>query len=314
MGAHGYTWPFFEKNGIAYTRRGGHIDVIHLRIAIDWTAYLTAKSYRHLMRGDPGFTCKLAVDRSRDYVRITYPPGWDSMSEEDRSPIARQVASAMGPYLAFTMVTWHEILTWYGFKCVGLPVEFASAFSWEDSYSNLLGTIIGARALQDTRHSYNKAVAIAIEEEMERLGIQPAHVAKQASASVRGDWYTGGLAVFVDMKKRNFDVGLDDGYITPTLVPGVAGCEGAEPLSYPVPTLDVLYKYGFSVAVEIEPHEWERGKILRTVHEDASERRVNPEQHFAKIMDHIRWEAAAMYGPEYRPEPPEERRLVYTGE
>ena len=314
MGKHGYSWPFFEKNGIAYTRRGGHIDVIHLRIAIDWTAYLTAKSYRHVMEGEPGFSTKLAVDRSRNYVRISYPPGWDTLPEEDRSIIAREVAFAMGPYLAFTMVTWHEILTWYGFKCMGLPVEFASAFSWEDSYSNLLGTIVAVKALQDTEHSYNKAVEIALKEEMEKLGIQPARVARQASASVRGDWYTGGLPLFVDMKKRNFDIGLDDGYITPTLVPDVPGCEGAEPLSYPVPTLDVLHKYGFSLTVEIEPREWESRKILRTVHEDGHEKRVNPEQHFSRIMDHILRQAADKYGPEYEPEGEDCLQYVSTGE
>ncbi len=171
LGSHDYYWPFFEKNGIAYTCRGGHIDLVHLRIGVDWTAYLTAESYRHLMRKDPGFSCKMPVDRSRSYVQITYPPGWDYLSEEDRSAIAEKMAMAIGPYLTFTMVTWHEITTWYGYKCMGLPVEYDSAFSWEDSYSNLLGTIIAVQALQDKKHSYNEAVTLAIDEEMQKLGI-----------------------------------------------------------------------------------------------------------------------------------------------
>ena len=73
LGSHDYYWPFFEKNGIAYTCRGGHIDVVHLRIGVDWTAYLTAESYKHLMRKDPGFSCKMPVDRSRSYVRDHLP-------------------------------------------------------------------------------------------------------------------------------------------------------------------------------------------------------------------------------------------------
>ncbi len=314
LGAHGYYWPFSEKNGIAYTCRGGHIDVVHLRIGIDWTAHLAARSYEHLMRRDPGFSCKMPVDRSRSYVQITYPPGWDCLSEEEQSAIAQKVALAIGPYLTFTMVTWHEITTWYGYKCLGIPVEYDSAFSWEDSYSNLLGTIIAVRALQDTEHSYSKAVTLAIDEEMQRLGIlSSAREAKQASRSMKGPWYTGSFFLFVDMKKRNFDIGLDDGHITPTLVPEVAACPEAEPLSYPVPTLDVLHEYGFSLTLEIEPREWEKGKILRVAFGDQPGKRINPETHLAVIMDHIQREAAAKYGPEDDPDNPD-TQYVHTGE
>jgi len=301
MGPHDYYWPFFEKNGIAYTCRGGHIDVIHVRIAADWTAFLTAESYRHLMKSDPGFSYKLAVDRSRHYVQITYPPAWDCLAETDRSAIAHEVALAMGPYLAFTAVTWHEILTWYGYKCIGLPVEFASAFSWEDSYSNLLGARIAVQALRDSEHPYNEAVTIVMKEELEKLGIQPARVGRKASESVRGDWYTGGLPMFVDMKKRNFDIGLENGQITPTLVPDVQGCADAEPCPLPAPTLETLAEYGFSMTDGIEPHEWEKNRILRIVYDDKSGTRIDPERHFARIMHKIREEATARYGPEYNP-------------
>jgi hypothetical protein len=309
LGTHAYYWSPFEKDGIAYTCHAGQIDIIHLRIAADWTAYLTAQSYKHLMKGDTRFVYKLAVDRSRDFVQISYPKGWACLPEETRRTIAREIALAMGPYLTYTTVTWHEILTWYGFKCIGLPVEFASAFSWEDSYSNLLGTIIAVRALRDTRHSYNKAVEIAINDEMCKLGIQPAHAVKEASESVRGKWFTGNLAILVDMKKRNFDIGLDDGFVTPTVTPEMARCPEAQPVSYPVPDLSVLDEYGFSVTMEIEPHEWEKNKILRIVHQ---KKRINPQLHFAQIMDDVRRQAAARYGPEYSPDHDTENPPIYT--
>jgi len=315
LGSHGYYWPFREKNGIAYTCRGGHIDVVHMRIGIDWTAYLTAESYKHLMRKDPGFSCKMPVDRSRSYVTITYPPGWDYLSEEDRSAIAQKMALAIGPYLTFTMVTWHEVTTWYGYKCIGLPVEYDSAFSWEDSYSNLLGTKIAVEALQDKEHSYNKAVTLAINREMEKLGILPsARQARAASKSMKGQWYTGTFVLMIDMKKRNFDVGLDDGYVTPTLVPSVPHCPGAEPLSYPIPTLDILSEYGFKLKHEIEPHEWEKRKILRIAFGDEPKKRIDPQVHLAIIMNHIQREAAAKYGPQYDPDNrPQEPQYVSTG-
>ena len=50
--------------------------------------------------------------------------------------------------------------------------------------------------------------------------------------------------------------------------------------------------------MEIEPHEWESDKILRLVHGDRPEKRINPEEHFAVIMNDIRREAAVMY-PEF---------------
>ncbi len=299
LGPHAYHWSPFEKDGIVYTCGAGHVDVIHVRIAADWTAYLIAESYKHLMKGDSQFSYKLAVDRSRTFVHIAYPKGWASMPEKTRSAVAREIAFAMGPYLTYTTVTWHEILTWYGFKCIGLPVECASAFSWEDSYSNVLGTILAVRALRDTRHPYDQALKIVLDEEMQKLGVQPVDVARHASDAVKGKWFTGNFALFVDMKKRNFDIGLDDGFVTPTLVPGMAQCPDAHPVSCPVPNLSVPDEYGVSVTLEIEPHEWEKGKILSIVHRD---KRINPQADFPEIMDHMRRQAAAMYGPEYSPD------------
>jgi hypothetical protein len=134
---------------------------------------------------------------------------------------------------------------------------------------------------------------------MRKLGIQAATMARRAGESVRGEWFSGDIALLVDMKKRNFDIGLDDGLVTPTLVPNVSECAGAEPASYPVPTLDVLSKHGFCATVEIEPHEWEKGKILRIVYPDGRGKRILPERDFPQIMDHMRQEAAARYGAEY---------------
>lgn len=298
LGAHGYGYRVSEKDGIVYTCRASHVDIAHLRIAADWTAHLTAQTYRHLMKNDRGFSYKLAADRSREYVQFSYPADWSSLSEPQRSEIAREVALAVGPYLTYTMTTWHEILTWFGFKCVGLPNEFPSAFSWEDAFSNLLGTVVAVQALQDAQHPYNEAMEIALDREMAKLGIQPAGVAKQASESVKGKWYTGDLVMFVTMRKRNFDIGSGDGIITPSLIPNVPQCPGAEPLSYPAPKLDVLARHGFAMTLEIEPHEWESGKILRIVYGDKPKKRVNPEQHLPVVMDYIRQAATALY-PEF---------------
>jgi len=312
LGAHSYYFSLAEKDGVAYTCRAGHVDIIHVRIAADWTAYLVAETYRHLMNHDPGFSYRLAVDPSRGSVRLTYPANWNRLPPTQRSAVAREVAFAVGPYLTFTMATWHEMVTWFGFRSAGLPSEFPSAFSWEDSYSNLLGTIVAVQALQDSRHSYNQAVAIAIDKEMQKLGIQPVGVTKRASELIKNDWYTGNTVLFVDIKMRNFDIGLGDGYITPTLVPGVGECPDAEPLSYPVPTLDALAEHGFALSLEIEPHEWERSKVLRVVYGDEARNRVTPELHFARIMDYICQKAAAKWGPQYGAAQQQQQQALYT--
>ncbi len=303
LGTHGYYYRASEKNGIAYACRAGHVDIMHVRIAADWTAYLVGESYKHILQGDPSFSYKLLVDRSRNRVKIAYPENWKSLSKDEQSRIAREVALAMGPYLTYTMVTWHEIITWYGFQCIGLPTEYASAFSWEDSYSNLLGTILATRALQDREHTYNQAMKIALDEEMAKLGVQPAKFSKQMSESVYGDWYKGRMSMFVTMRRRNFDIGLNDGMVTPTLLPNATGCEGAEPVSYPVPTLDALSQYGFSAHVEIQPREWEKNQVLRIVYPNKEGKRIFPTEHFPIIMAQIRKEAEAKYGPEMVADP-----------
>ncbi len=302
LGRHGYNSPLGEKDGIAYTCRGGDIDVIHVRIAADWTAYLTGETYKTLMNGKPGFSYKLSVDRSHNTVTFTYPPDWNRRSRAERAATAREVAMATGPYLCYTMTTWHEILTWFGFRCIGVATEFPSAFSWEDSYSNLLGTVVAARALRDTQHDYDKAIEIALDEEMKKLGIQPASVAKKASQRVKGDWFTGSVLFFVDIKKRNFDVGLDDGTVTPTLLPGVTECPNAEPLSYPVPTLDALTRHGFTLKIQTRSREWERDKIFMVLFGDRHDRQIDPAVHIPRLIQYARQNAIDKYGYMVEPE------------
>jgi len=300
LGRHGYRFSLSEKNGIIYTCRGGHIDLAHLRIAADWTRYLTKKSFRHLMAGDVEFSYKLMVDHSRHYVELSYPPDWVERSEAEREAVAREISLALGPMLAYDLTNWHEILTWFGYKCVGLPTAFASAFSWEDSYSNLLGTIVAARALRDEEHSYNEALTLALDEEIERLGPLPADVARKATDQVEGEWFSGPIMMLIDIKKRNLDIGVDDGMVTPTLLPTVAACDDVTPASHPAPSLDVLETHGFSARLTVEPHEWEAGAILAVAYAEGQPRgkRIDMATQLPRIMDYIKQDAIERYGPD----------------
>jgi hypothetical protein len=53
LGKHSYRGSPFENNGIAYTCRGGHIDVTHARIGADNVRYLYDKTKKNLLGGIP---------------------------------------------------------------------------------------------------------------------------------------------------------------------------------------------------------------------------------------------------------------------
>jgi len=298
LGPHSYRPSIFEKNGIVYTCKAGHIDIAHVRKLIDWTAFLTEKTFVNLMKNKTEFKFKTKTP-SIYHVQIVYPAYWKVLSEKQKEITAHNIAIKLGPYFAYSESIWHEILTWFGYKSVGFCPEFPSAFSWEDTFSNVFGTHIAVMALQDDEHEYNEAVTLALTQELAKLGIQSANTARRAAKQMRGLWFSGDI-LFVDIKKRNFDIGLENGFITPCITPSLTKYDTTITQSYPVPNLDVLSRYGFSMRFEIEPKEWEKDKILKIVYPEAKtkKKRIEPAVHFAPIMDHIKKEAASKYGKE----------------
>jgi hypothetical protein len=284
LGTHCYEDSLFENNGIVYTCRGGHIDIAHLRIAADYTRYLCNKTLKCLMDNKTELTFGLNVEPSTFFVRFTYPENWGSLPPEEKEKAAREVALELGQYFAFTMTTWHEVLTYYGYKCMAILPEEPSAFSWEDIYSNLLGTRLSARAIEDKDRGYNEAMTRLIKEELDALQIQSAKTAHDVSEKMRGTWFEG--FVLIDMKKRNLDIGTDDGFVTPSLVPGV--CGNPEPQSYPAPTLEAFNRYGFTMRFEIEPKEFEGGKILSIIYPDGCGKKIQLAHDLPLIVEHIK--------------------------
>ena len=293
LGKHQYQNGWLEKNGIVYTCYGGFIDIGHLREAADRTSYITGITFEKLMNNETEFTFQ-AVEPSVYFVTIKYPEKWKSFPQRDK--IAKDISLGIGQYFAYITNNWHEIITWFGYKCTGIFSEYISSFSWEDIYSDLIGTHLAVRALKDTEHGFDDALTILINEELQKLGVQPAHIARLATEEIEGKWYTGGLYFFVTMEKRNFDTGLDDGFVTPWLVPNI--CPNCTPRSCPVPTLDFLAEYGFSIELEIEPRVLEEDKILKIIYPNEKGKRIQPSTHFRTIMDYIRKEATEKNGPE----------------
>ncbi len=294
LGEHSYA-SIFETNGIVYTCRGGHVDIAHLRIAADHVRYLYGETYKSLMRNKPQLSFKLNVDRSRFFASFSYPPDWKTLDEDQRDYIARAAAFELAQYFSFVLINWHEVLTFYGYKTMGVLPEFPSAFSWEDTYSNTIGVHLGARAIRSDK-SYDEAMTTLLHEEMKYLGIQSADVARAAAEQMRGQWFDGNL--LVTMHVRNTDIGLHDGLVWPMLVPGV--CQEAEPQPYPAPQLDVVEQYGIGVTLEVEPREFERDRILRIVYPDGGENRINIHEALPVIMAAIEQEIIEEHGAFFR--------------
>jgi len=296
LGQHGYISSRSEKTGLVYTCKAGHIDLAHLRKSADWTAFLAAKTLEHLEKSETEFSFKL-YEPTKYFVELRYPENWQELQQEEKERIAYEISIRLGAYFSYTATTWHEIITWFGYKCSGVYAEFPSAFTWEDGFSNLLGVYLAEKALRDTGHTFDEAMTSLIERELEKLGIQPKRVARRAANKVKGKWFSGDWLFFITIKMRNFDIGLEDGFVTPCLLPDVSECDGVEAQAYPVPNPDIS-EYGFSMKLEIEPREWEKDKVLKVVYSDEKERnhRIDPATDFATIMEYMREDAVKNYG------------------
>jgi len=295
VGTHGYYNGWAEKNGIVYTCKGGDIDIAHVRKAADWTAYTVANILNQLEKDETEFSFRLK-ESSRHFVELTYPQWWGDLPEDEKGRIRKDIAIGLGQYFTYIGGLWHETLTWFGYRSTGIYPEFPSAFAWEDCFSDLLGTHLAAKALRDTEHEYDEALTLAISRELEDLGAQSGHTGRKASDSVRGLWFTGDFLFIMDMKARNFDIGMDDGFITPWLVPALAECEGAEAQPYPAPNLEFLSEYGFEIKYEFEPREKQKRKILNIVFGEEKAKRLTPSLHFPIIVEYIRTDAIVNHG------------------
>ena len=297
LGGHSYENPgLWERNGIVYTCRGGHIDITHVRKFTDWTAYLAYRVRAAILAHRTALSFRM-LEPSAYYVQIEYPENWEQLPANLKDETATEVSIGLGSYLAYTVSVWHEMLTWFGYKGAGFYPEYVSSFSWEDCYSNALGCRIAEAALRDPDQEFNQAATRLLNSELARLGVQPEPAAFVAGKAVHGNWFTGNY-FWYHMVKRNFDIGLDDGSITPWLAPGMSACGVSQAVDCPILTLASLKPLGFAVRFEIEPREWERKEILRIVAGDVRKDRIEPARHFGPILDYIRAQAVARYGPD----------------
>jgi hypothetical protein len=127
FGEHSYGKPDVrEKNGSLYTCKGGFIDFSHIRVAADWTVFLTFK----LITEE-----KDTELPSSDGVLKLHLNNISNLPVDDIISIAQKIA--------FERLVWHELASWYYHLPNYTFNEQQSTFTPEDTYSNFFGTIIG---------------------------------------------------------------------------------------------------------------------------------------------------------------------------
>lgn len=177
IGRHYFMGKYSENNGLIYTRRGGFIDMGHLRDMADWTAWIYA-----LIQKEQSIGCikrYLGYEGGVKILEISVPPG---ISDEDMLLLAGRIA--------YDISVWHEIATWFGVSSVPLVPEQFSSFSVEDTYSNLLGVLLGMEAIR-SKQSYEEAMTDLIREKLVELeAVRSETETLDALESVRDVWWT----------------------------------------------------------------------------------------------------------------------------
>jgi hypothetical protein len=135
IGPHHYLGDASEENGIIYSRRGGFIDMAHLRDQSDWTAYLYTKILENKNKGS--LSIVLGREGGAKSLNVVIPSDLNNLD----------IINLAGK-IAYDLSVWHEIATWFGASSIPFVPERYSSFSIEDPYSNLLGMTIGIQALQ----------------------------------------------------------------------------------------------------------------------------------------------------------------------
>jgi len=259
--AHAFLSP--ERNGLVYTRRGGFVDLAHVRGYADWTVYLTHRIGAMLATGG---SIGLPDEGGRRVLHLTATP-----RDILRRVGHRRVARALAELVAWQLSLWHETATWYGWSSVAVFPERVSAFSPEDLYSNALGIRVASALLRiggaETRRQYEANMDAVLPQVLERLGAVSAECSRRAAQLVDHIWW--------DSRRRlpRPDVVLERNFQTgPELVPwrvslpesghGLGGNLHVGPMVLRVPDRLDVTETGSLVRLVIQPEQGRARRVL----------------------------------------------------
>jgi hypothetical protein len=239
IGTHHYLGDASEENGIIYTRRGGFIDMGHLRDQIDWMAYIYVQLKENKTKGT--FSMLIGHEGGEKNLSVQIP---SNLKDIDLVLLAGKIA--------YDLSVWHEIATWFGASTIPFVPERYSSFSIEDAYSNLLGVTIGIQALQ-SELPYEEAVTGIISRTLKDLNAVTNEAETYlAMEQVRNIWWTNekrfpSSKVLLQRQVQVYPC------LQPWLVPGWAS-PSQDPMELKVPeyastgdTLNSLYQLKFKL-------------------------------------------------------------------
>ncbi len=229
MGTHTFMGGSTERNGIIYTRRGGFLDMGHLRDCADWTAYLY-----DLIKASQ-------KDQKFKYLELRNEGGEKSLELDVPDNLDDETIVEIAGKIAYDLSLWHEISTWFGPSSAPIIPEKFSSFSPEDMYSNLMGVHLGMRAIKSDLE-YDEAMTSEISKMLDTLeSAETEQETFNAMLSVNQVWYTNEKK-YPSSKitlKRFIDLDSD---LIPWIVPGYEGRQLPYSLRKPDNSLAKYYK------------------------------------------------------------------------
>jgi hypothetical protein len=270
----------FPKRGIVYTRRAGFIDLAHVfNTAV--LANEAAKTIEAALHENRRVIQLREFDRSR--VTLTL----DGAIPDSEQGI-RAEARAAGACVLYDLMTWHEIITWFGYKSTYVWPEKPSAFTYEDTVSNLVGVDVFERISGEATPS---KLGAALRDDLNDLGLVDRQLASRAVHSVKGTWWR----TWLTNTRRMVDIGQNGAPIKPWLVPGTSK-DGLHDERGPVAFVDPCTEMPGAYSLRIVPPSWTLHRIRWSA--PATPREIDPSKDFDPLMDVIATEVKQQLGPD----------------
>jgi hypothetical protein len=261
--------PFIQteekERGIIYARKAGFIDVAHIRESCDWTRYFTLQLRKAIKAGKTEVNLAGKND-ARLLIDLKYPDGWADLSDGERKSLGEEMAIRGGQQLGYLTVTWHELITWFGWRKIFLIDEQPSAFTYDDTMSHMVGIRVAGRALRDKRGgNWDAAVTRNLKEVMKEIGAVKPVQTELAVDAVEGLWWKDGEP----LKRQFAPPPGDDVSVTPWLVEGLPFARVDEPPApFVLPSLRDVNGHDcsqFIASLHIQPNIDEADKMKRCI-------------------------------------------------
>ena len=271
-----------QEKGILYTCRAGFIDLAHVRKTLDLCKFAAVRYEIALQNDWSAFRLK-GLEPSVYEVHLEYPPDWKTLPPEEKRQLVKELSIRLGQRTGMVMMTWHETLTWFGYKASGLFSERQSAFTYDDAGTHALGVSIAGRALRDESRDWDAAVTAALGEQLHQLEPVKPEQMMQVIEQLRGVWWEGFQPL-----KRQFETGLEGRPIEAWIVRDLPFCNNPQPWRYELPTLNDVSGRDFShlARIEVYPNVWQSDDILSKLPTKGST--VDVDRDFPVLLKYMR--------------------------